>query len=96
MVVEFLSPEIEDLPTDYLANMEALAVEYVSVHGWPPLSWSSLDKLRQPIVNSEGFTRIATRLAGGTVSALAGRATSAMKPPAHVTARAWRTTGAGV
>ena len=70
-VVELLSLEIEDLPTDHLANMKAIAVEYVSVHGWPPLRWWSLDKMRQPIVNSEGFTRIATRLAGGTVSALA-------------------------
>jgi hypothetical protein len=37
-VVELLSLEIEDLPTDHLANMEAIAVEDISVHGWPPLS----------------------------------------------------------
>jgi hypothetical protein len=55
-VVELLSLEIEDLPTDYLANMNAIAVEDVSVHGWPPLLSRSRrpDKLRQWIVNSEG------------------------------------------
>jgi hypothetical protein len=39
-VVQFPSPEIEDLPTDYLADVNAIAVEDVSVHGWPPLHWS--------------------------------------------------------
>jgi hypothetical protein len=38
-VVELLSLEIEDLPTDYVAHMDAIAVEDVSVHGWPPLLW---------------------------------------------------------
>jgi hypothetical protein len=39
-VVELLSLEIEDLPTDYLANMNTIAVEDVSVHGWPPLRFT--------------------------------------------------------
>jgi hypothetical protein len=34
-VIELLSLEIEDLPTNYLANLNALAVEDVSVHDWP-------------------------------------------------------------
>jgi hypothetical protein len=56
-VIELLSLEIEDLLTDYLANMNAIAVEDVSVHGWPPLLSRSRrpDKLRQWIVNSEGI-----------------------------------------
>jgi len=58
-VVELLSLEIEDLPTNYLANMNALAVEDVSVHGWPPMRWSRAkrrpDKLHLWIVNSEGI-----------------------------------------
>jgi hypothetical protein len=38
-VKELLSLEIEDRRTDYSGNMDALAVEDVSVHDWPPLRW---------------------------------------------------------
>jgi hypothetical protein len=61
-VVNLLSLEIEDFPADYLANMEAIAVEDISVHGWPPLSWSRpdrRDKVRQPILNSEIIQAVA-------------------------------------
>jgi hypothetical protein len=36
--------------------VDATAVEYFSVHGWPPLRWphpGRPDKLRSPITNSE-------------------------------------------
>jgi hypothetical protein len=48
-VKELLSLEIEDRRTDYSGNMDALAVEDVSVHDWPPLRWprpGRPDKLR--------------------------------------------------
>ena len=38
-VKELLSLEIEDRRTDYSGNMDALAIEDVSVHDWPPLRW---------------------------------------------------------
>jgi hypothetical protein len=38
-VVEILFLEIKDLPTDY-PGMDAIAVEDVSVHGWPPLRFT--------------------------------------------------------
>jgi hypothetical protein len=36
-VVELLSLEIEDLPTGYLTNLDAVAIEDVSVHDWSPV-----------------------------------------------------------
>jgi hypothetical protein len=55
-VVELLSLEIEDSRTKDDRYVDATAVEYFSVHGWPPLRWPHPrrpDKLRSPIANSE-------------------------------------------
>jgi len=55
-VVELLSLEIEDSRTKDDRYVDATAVEYFSVHGWPPLRWTHHgrpDKLRSPIANSE-------------------------------------------
>lgn len=48
-VVKLLSLQIEDSRTKDDRYMDATAVEYFSVHGWPPLRWphpGRLDKLR--------------------------------------------------
>ena len=41
-VVKLLSLEVEDSRTKDDRYVDATAVEYFSVHGWPPLRWPTL------------------------------------------------------
>ena len=56
-VKELLSLEIEDRRTDYSGNMDALAIEDVSVHDWPPLGLPPLWTPRQVALTARSVIR---------------------------------------